>query len=74
MTDQELLSGYVDVWWQAINDFTDLPEELDDGTGRRRPTSRLGRQGRRVAHRAPEPILAGTRGDGRRRPARPRRA
>ena len=28
MTDQELLSGYVDVWWQAINDFTDLLEEL----------------------------------------------
>lgn len=30
MTDQELLSGYVDVWWQAINDFTDLLEELDE--------------------------------------------
>ena len=29
-TDQELLSGYVDVWWQAINDFVDLIEELDD--------------------------------------------
>lgn len=29
MTDQQLLSGYVDVWWQAINDFTDLLEELD---------------------------------------------
>src|SRR4051812_4080566 len=28
MTDQQLLSGYVDVWWQAINDFTDLLEEL----------------------------------------------
>jgi uncharacterized protein (TIGR03083 family) len=28
MTDQELLSAYVDVWWQAINDFTDLLEEL----------------------------------------------
>jgi uncharacterized protein (TIGR03083 family) len=27
-TDQELLSGYVDVWWQAINDFTDLLEEI----------------------------------------------
>ena len=30
MTDQQLLSGYVDVWWQAINDFTDLLEELDE--------------------------------------------
>jgi uncharacterized protein (TIGR03083 family) len=29
MTDQQLLSRYVDVWWQAINDFTDLLEELD---------------------------------------------
>lgn len=29
MTDQELLSGYVDVWWHAVNDFTDLLEELD---------------------------------------------
>jgi uncharacterized protein (TIGR03083 family) len=27
-TDGELLSGYVDVWWQAINDFTDLLEEI----------------------------------------------
>ena len=25
MTDQELLSGYVEVWWQAINDFVDDP-------------------------------------------------
>jgi uncharacterized protein (TIGR03083 family) len=28
MTDQELLSAYVDVWWQAINDLCDLLEEL----------------------------------------------
>ena len=43
MTDQELLAGYVDVWWQAVNDFTDLLEELDDrGSGRRRPTSPAG--------------------------------
>ena len=28
MTDQDLLRAYVDVWWQAINDFTDLLEEL----------------------------------------------
>jgi uncharacterized protein (TIGR03083 family) len=27
-TDRELLAGYVEVWWQAINDFTDLLEEL----------------------------------------------
>ncbi|QWF21932.1 maleylpyruvate isomerase family mycothiol-dependent enzyme [Nocardioides sp. LMS-CY] len=30
MGDRELLAGYVDVWWQAINDFTDLLEELTD--------------------------------------------
>jgi uncharacterized protein (TIGR03083 family) len=29
-SDRELLSGYVDVWWQAINDFTGLLEELDE--------------------------------------------
>ncbi|MCW2844156.1 MAG: hypothetical protein JWN22_2072 [Nocardioides sp.] len=28
MTDQERLSGYVDVWWQAINDFTGLLEQI----------------------------------------------
>lgn len=28
MDDRELLSGYVGAWWQAINDFTDLLEEL----------------------------------------------
>jgi uncharacterized protein (TIGR03083 family) len=28
MTDQERLAGYIDVWWQAINSFTDLLEEL----------------------------------------------
>lgn len=28
MTDQERLSGYTDVWWQAINDFTELLESL----------------------------------------------
>lgn len=27
-TDQELLAEYVDVWWQAINDFLALLEEL----------------------------------------------
>lgn len=29
MTDQELLAGYADVWWQAIDDFTRLLEALD---------------------------------------------
>src|SRR6478609_3958157 len=27
-TDQQLLSAYVEVWWQAINEFTELLEEL----------------------------------------------
>ena len=28
MTDQERLSGYVDVWWRAVDDFTSLLEQL----------------------------------------------
>ena len=28
MSDQEVLAGYVEVWWQAINDFADLLEDL----------------------------------------------
>jgi uncharacterized protein (TIGR03083 family) len=28
MTDQERLAGYVDVWWNAINDFTALLEKI----------------------------------------------
>ena len=28
MSDQELLAGYADVWWQAIDDFTGLLETL----------------------------------------------
>ena len=28
MTDQDRLSGYVDVWWQAVDDFTALLEQL----------------------------------------------
>jgi len=28
MTDQELLSTYIDVWWQAINDFVDVLEQV----------------------------------------------
>jgi uncharacterized protein (TIGR03083 family) len=27
---RELLAGYVAVWWEAVNDFTDLLEELDE--------------------------------------------
>ncbi len=30
MTDQERLAGYIDVWWQAINDYTELLDELSD--------------------------------------------
>ncbi len=28
MTDKELLAGYIDVWWQAINDFHDVLEQV----------------------------------------------
>lgn len=28
MSDQERLAGYIDVWWQAVNDFTDLLEKV----------------------------------------------
>ena len=28
MNDQETLAGYVDVWWQAVNDFTALLEQI----------------------------------------------
>lgn len=30
MDDQQLLAGYVDVWWQTINDFTELLEEVPE--------------------------------------------
>lgn len=30
VSDRDLLRGFVDVWWQAINDFTDLLEELEE--------------------------------------------
>ena len=30
MTDQERLSGYVDVWWQSVNDFTALLEKIPE--------------------------------------------
>ena len=60
MTDQQLLSGYVDVWWQAINDFTDLLEELDDADWAR-PTDLPGWDVRAVASHIAhlESILAG---------------
>ncbi|MDO9494702.1 MAG: maleylpyruvate isomerase family mycothiol-dependent enzyme [Nocardioides sp.] len=28
MSDQERLAGYIDVWWEAVNDFTALLEQL----------------------------------------------
>jgi uncharacterized protein (TIGR03083 family) len=28
MTDQDRLAGYIDVWWQAVNDFTELLEQV----------------------------------------------
>lgn len=31
MSDQQRLRGYVDVWWQAVNDFTRLLEKLPSG-------------------------------------------
>ena len=60
MSDQELLAGYVEVWWQAINDFLDLLEAVPDeqwGT----PTDLAGWDVRAVAsHTAHlEGILAG---------------
>ncbi|NPC97084.1 maleylpyruvate isomerase family mycothiol-dependent enzyme [Nocardioides sp. zg-DK7169] len=30
MTDAELLAGYVEVWWQAVDDFTALLEEIPE--------------------------------------------
>ena len=30
MSDQELLAGYVEVWWQAVNDFLDLLEQVPE--------------------------------------------
>lgn len=30
MSDQERLAGYIDVWWQAVDDFTTLLEELPE--------------------------------------------
>ena len=60
MSDQEQLAGYVEVWWQAINDFLDLLETVPEeqwGT----PTDLAGWDVRAVAsHTAHlEGILAG---------------
>ncbi len=30
MSDQERLAGYIDVWWRAINDFTELLEQVPE--------------------------------------------
>src|SRR5262245_57843645 len=30
MSDREELSGYVAIWWQAVNDFVELLEELPE--------------------------------------------
>ena len=71
MTDQELLRAYVDVWWQAINDFIDLLEELPEEEWST-PTDLPGWDVKAVASHIAhlEGILAGgARGDGRRRRA-----
>ena len=53
-TDAGAAPGYVEVWWQAVNDFLDLLEELpeEEWSDADRP-GRLGRARRRRAHRAP---------------------
>ena len=60
MSDQELLATYVDVWWQAINDFTELLEELEPDDWDR-PTDLPGWDVRAVASHVAhlEGILAG---------------
>lgn len=60
MTDQERLAGYVEVWWQAVNDFTGLLEHVpEDQWGT--PTDLPGWDVRAVAaHTAHlEAVLAG---------------
>ena len=71
MSDQELLAGYVEVWWQAINDFLDLLESRARGAvGHADRPGRLGRARGREPHRAPRGHpRRGARGDGRRRRA-----
>jgi uncharacterized protein (TIGR03083 family) len=59
--DRELLAGYVEVWWEAINDFTTLLEELppEDWS---KPTDLAGWDVRAVASHIAhlEGILAGS--------------
>ena len=72
MTDRERLAGYVDVWWQAVNDFTGLLEQIPAEQWST-PTDLDGWDVHAVAaHIAHlEGILAGSaRGDRRRRRAR----
>lgn len=60
MSDQERLAGYIDVWWQAIHDFTALLEEVPEEEWST-PTDLAGWDVRAVAaHTAHlESILAG---------------
>lgn len=60
MSDREELAGYVAVWWQAVNDFLDLLEELPEDEWAR-PTDLAGWDVRAcAAHTAHlESILAG---------------
>lgn len=60
MNDQERLAGYIDVWWQAVDDFTTLLEEVPEAEWST-PTDLAGWDVRAVAsHTAHlESILAG---------------
>ena len=44
-TDRELLAALRRVWWQAVNDFTELLEDVPTSSGRRRPTCPAGTSG-----------------------------
>ena len=59
--DRDVLAGYVDVWWQAINDFTTLLEELPPEAWSQ-PTDLAGWDVRAVASHVAhlESILAGS--------------
>lgn len=61
MSDQERLGGYIDVWWQAINDFTELLEEIPAEQWSA-PTDLAGWDVRAVASHIAhlESVLAGT--------------
>src|SRR3954454_4662256 len=60
-SDTALLAGYVDVWWQAINEFTELLEELPEESWST-PTDLAGWDVRAVASHIAhlESILAGS--------------